>query len=308
MSAPFGHVAKFRCLTLHELPRGLDHRAVLQDVERRSIGLLRLAIPPMPDRAQDRTRSGGQRSAAGDPPGLIRIALSRNQGLLERALTRLAKPFHPPKRLHLLLHFRRQGEKKVRVVFRVFLHRRRERTARPVRFLRAFGERDVKILLDQRREAELLQSEHPRRDDRVEDLTDGKIIGATKQAQIEIHALEHNFPLGQRAAERLQIDRGQRIDQMILAVEGQLDEAKLFEIAVQTVGLGIDRDAVEPLHPRKEIRELCIGRDHLRPASKSSALLLVACRFLINISIASSGGSAAIVLRNNCTRSHSSGW
>ena len=72
--------------------------------------------------------------------------------------------------------------------------------------------------------------------------------------------------------------------------------------------LKIDGDAFEALHPRKEIRELCIRRDHRRPASRSSALLLVACRFLINNSIASRGGSAAIVLRSNCTRSHSSGW
>ena len=95
---------------------------------------------------------------------------------------------------------------------------------------------------------------------------------------------------------------------MILTIKGQLNQTKLFKVAMQAVGLGIDRDAFEAVQARKEIRELCIRRDHRRPASKSSALLLVACKFLINNSIASSGGRAAIALRNNCTRSHSSGW
>ena len=43
---------------------------------------------------------------------------------------------------------------------------------------------------------------------------------------------------------------------MIFAVEGQLDETKLFEIAVQTVGLGIDGDAIELAQPREEFSEL----------------------------------------------------
>ncbi len=143
----------------------------------------------------------------------------------------------------MLLHSRGEGKKKVRVVFRVFLHRRWERTARPIRLLRTFGERDVEILLNERGETELLQAQHPRRDHRVEDIADGQVVGATEQPQIEIHSLEHNFPLGQRTAQGLQINRRQRINEMILTIKGQLNQTKLFKIAMQAVGLGIDRDA-----------------------------------------------------------------
>jgi len=94
---------------------------------------------------------------------------------------------------------------------------------------------------------------------------------------------------------------------MVVTVEGQLDETELFKITMQAVRFGIDCDAIEALYPRDEFRQLLIGGNHRRPASRSSALLLVACRFLINSSIASSGGSAAIVFRNTWIRSHSSG-
>src|SRR4029078_7605586 len=102
----------------------------------------------------------------------------------------------------------------------------------------------------------------------------------------------------EQRAERLEIDSGQRIDQNIFAIEGELNEAQLFEIAVQTVGLGVDRDALEMTEPGKKPLELCVGSDHRRPASKSSAFDLVACRFLISNSIASSGGMVDIGRRH----------
>jgi hypothetical protein len=47
--------------------------------------------------------------------------------------------------------------------------------------------------------------------------------------------------------------------------------------------------------------------DHFNPLNSNSAFVFVASRFSINFSIASIGGSAAMVLRSICTRSHSSG-
>ena len=48
--------------------------------------------------------------------------------------------------------------------------------------------------------------------------------------------------------------------------------------------------------------------NHFNPLKSNSAFVFVASRFSINFSIASIGGSAAMVLRRFCTRSHSSGW
>ena len=58
---------------------------------------------------------------------------------------------------------------------------------------------------------------------------------------------------------------------------------------------------------REQLRQLGIGGDHFNPLRSSSAFVFVACRFSINFSIASIGGSAAMALRRIFTRSHSSG-
>ena len=98
------------------------------------------------------------------------------------------------------------------VVFRVCLHRRRERTARPVRFLRTLGKRHVEIFLDQGGEAEFLQAEHSRRDDGVEDFAGRQVVGAAEQAQFKIHSLEDDFPARPARCKGLQIDPRQRIN------------------------------------------------------------------------------------------------
>jgi len=307
LPSPLGKMAKLRCFAGDKLFRGFDHGVVLQDVEGGAIGHLRLPIAPLPERAQDRASLRRQGAAAGDTPGFIRIALAGDESLLERALARLPEPFHPAKRLHLLFHFRSEREEKMRVVLGIDFHRGRERTARPVGFLRTLGQDDVEVLLDERGITELAQANHPGRDHGVENFPHRQIKAASQQAQIKIHSLENNLLVCEQRAERLEIDSGERIDQNIFAVEGELNEAELFEIAVQTVGLGVDRDALEMTQAGKKPLELCVGSDHRRPASKSSALVLVACRFLISNSIASSGGMVAISLRRIFTRSHSSG-
>ena len=119
--------------------------------------------------------------------------------------------------------------------------------------------------------------------------------------------MQHDFLPGQHFRERFQIETGERIDQIVVARKTQLQETKLFEITMQTVRFGIDRDPVVRLELRKEIGELGIRRDHFNPLRSSSAFVFVALRLSISFSIASIGGSAAMALRSTCTRSHSSG-
>src|SRR6185503_1447157 len=102
---------------------------------------------------------------------------------------------------------------------------------------------DVEVLLDERGITEFAQANHPGRDHGIENFPHRQIEAAPQQAQIKIHSLEDNLLFREQRAERLEIDSGQRIDQNIFAIEGELNEAQLFEIAVQTVGLGVDRDA-----------------------------------------------------------------
>ncbi len=89
--------------------------------------------------------------------------------------------------------------------------------------------------------------------------------------------------------------------------QADLEQTKLLPIRMETVGLGIDRHTIDWVKLREQLRQLRRTCNHFNPLKSNSALVLVASRFSINFSIASIGGSAAIVLRNNCTRSHSSG-
>ena len=109
--------------------------------------------------------------------------------------------------------------------------------------------------------------------------------------------MQNNFLLLQKRAQRRQIDIGQRIDQQILARNADLKQAKFFPITMQTVRFRIDRHAIDRIDLRKQLFQLRRVRDHRSPLKSSSALVLVASRFSINFSIASIGGSAAIVFR-----------
>ncbi|MEO7724581.1 MAG: hypothetical protein ABIU29_07825, partial [Chthoniobacterales bacterium] len=105
-------------------------------------------------------------------------------------------------------------------------------------------------------EAEFLQAKHARSDHGIENLSHRQIEGAPEQTQIEVHSLQDNFAFSQRGAERLEIELGEGIDQDILPVESKLDEAQLLEVAVQTVGFGVDRDPLVFSKPRQDFREL----------------------------------------------------
>ena len=178
----------------------------------------------------------------------------------------------------------------------------------PVRFLRAFHQSHTKKFLDQRRQAKRPNPEQPRRDDRVENSCRDKTEATAKQAQIEVRALKHDLLARELFRKRREIDFRQRIDQIIVTGNADLDQAKLFEIAVQAVRFGVDCDAVHRLQFRKQFRELFVALNHLNPLSSNSAFVVVAFKLSISFSIASIGGSAAMALRKSCTRSHSSGW
>src|SRR5215813_14037626 len=93
--------------------------------------------------------------------------------------------------------------------------------------------------------------------------------------------------------------------------EADLEQTQFFPVRMQTVGLRIEGDAIGRFDLPNQTREFRGARNHIspqrNPLKSNSALVLVACRLSISFSIASRGGSAAIVLRSISTRSHSSG-
>jgi hypothetical protein len=66
-----------------------------------------------------------------------------------------------------------------------------------------------------------------------------------KHAQIVIRAMENESPLCKRLIERLERKSRKRIDQHVLVFGTYLYETELFEIAMETIRLGVQRDSGE---------------------------------------------------------------
>ena len=268
---------------------------------------MRFPVAPLPQLAQNRARLSAEFAGTGDAPDFVIVARALHRRLFQGTGARLAEPFDTPSFLQSGLELLRKRKEVTRIVHRVFRHVPRQWPLGPVRFLRTFHQRHAKILFHQRSEAERTDPDEPRGDHRVENPGRFKPEAAAEQSQIEVRALEHNLFRRERAGERREIHVGQRINQVIVPGNANLDQAKFFEITMETVGLGIDGDAVDVIQFRKQFLKVGVGLDHLNPLSSSSAFVFVAFKLSISFSIASIGGSAAMALRSNWTRSHSSG-
>src|SRR4051812_29084137 len=121
---------------------------------------------------------------------------------------------------------------------------------------------------------------------------------AAQQPQVKIGAMHNDRLMSERFRKRREVEIGQWINDVIPAWQGQLQQAKLFPIAMQTVRFRVDGHAFHRLDFWKQLLQLRGFCDHLNPLRSNSAFVLVASRFSINFSIASMGGSAAMVFRN----------
>ena len=100
-------------------------------------------------------------------------------------------------------------------------------------------------MLHERSQAEFANAQKSCRDHRVEDARRDETKTSAHQTQIEIGALQDKFLFRKRRGEWRKIKAGERIDQIILAVETQLQQTKFLEIGMQTVRFRIDCDAID---------------------------------------------------------------
>jgi hypothetical protein len=115
---------------------------------------------------------------------------------------------------------------------------------------------DTKMALHQRGQTEFANAEQARGDHRIENTLCFKIESAAHQSEIEIRAMHDDFLFLERDRQGRQIDFRQRIDQVVAARlatgrvrpidrHAQLQQTKLFPIAMQTVRFGVDGDTLE---------------------------------------------------------------
>ena len=101
------------------------------------------------------------------------------------------------------------------VIYSVLQHPCRQRSQRPICFLRMFVKLDTEEAFNQRTQTEFADSKQPRRNDRVEDFPRRKIQAAPQHPQIVIGGVQNNFSRFQRLAQRFQIEIAQGINNEI---------------------------------------------------------------------------------------------
>jgi hypothetical protein len=157
---------------------------------------------------------------------------------------------------HLVMKFATEnlGEpvQKTGIVHRIVGHFRGKRAARPVRFLGSFGKLEAEIFFDQGSEAELDHSTKPRRNHRIKEPRGTGEANATQQTQIVIGTVQYQLSAVKCREERLERKAGKRVNERITVGDADLNETKLFEIAVEAVRFRIERNERMRVEARQE--------------------------------------------------------
>ena len=149
-----------------------------------------------------------------------------------------------------------------RVVPRVVFHPLRQRSLRPIRFLRTFFQWHAEKIAHEICEAEFFFAEQTRGEHRVENLFGNKIVVLSQQPQIVIGRMKNQFVVARLRPQWREINHGERIDQVVRASDADLEQAKFFRIGVKTIRFGIERDPFRPAQPHHEFRQFYVRIDH----------------------------------------------
>ena len=223
-------------------------------MKRRAIHRARFFVAPGPERAQERRRKPAQFAAAGDAPEGVQFPLAHDARGFDGFLTRLLEPFPAPEATEFPLEFGGQRLQISCVIAGILRHLRRKRPPGPVGFLGALGEDNPEVAVQQGRQAELETADEPRRDHGVEHAAGLDHADAAQEPQVVVEPLDDEFMPGEFLKQRLQGKPGQRVDEHIESRHADLDQTQLFEIAMEAVGLGVERDAPGLAHRLQEFR------------------------------------------------------
>ena len=85
-----------------------------------------------------------------------------------------------------------------------------------------------------------------------------------QQTQIIVSAVHDQFVPHQRVEQGIEIDRRQRVDEIVTGDRADLDQANLFRVGVQAVRLCIDSDPGATLEAIQEFGQFCFRINHAR--------------------------------------------
>ena len=252
---PAGCAHRRHARMLRAPAREVEHQFVVHHLEDGQVGGLRLALAPVPELAQQRQRLGAEEGRTTQAPLGLGIALAHELAGGDDARAGLFVPREAALFRQLPAHLLRDGLKVLGVLHGVIDHRLGKRAARPVGLLAAFVERDATVLLDERAVAERAQAEQLRGQHGVEDGLRFRRARAAQHAQVEIGAVQEPGVAAGGRPEFIQRKLIQRVDEEMLPVVRDLDQADALAVVVQAVGLGIERNGKVAAQAADEIVE-----------------------------------------------------
>src|SRR6516162_4126484 len=196
-------------------------------MKRWSICQFRFCLPPLPQRAKYSSSVRVERASAGDAPKFVLGPFPSASGRLDCTLTRLAKPIAALNSLQLFFQLRGKQQQIMHVVQRVFQHPWRQRSQRPICFLRMFVKINTEETFHQCTQTEFADPKQSRGNDCVENSARGEIQSASKHPQIVICGMQNNFSRLQDVTQRFQIEIAQRIDnEIVLSTNRQPERSR----------------------------------------------------------------------------------
>ncbi len=158
------------------------------------------------------------------------------------------------------------------VVTGIDLHFFRERPARPVGFLRAFVEFHAEKFFHEIAQAELRFAQQPCGEHGVENGQRREFMMLPQQPQIVVGGMKNHLVRVERGEERIKVDWRERVHQFVAGDGADLDEADLFGIRVEAVGLGVEGEPGSLLNDRQERRQFYVGINHFRQCAGTTGV------------------------------------
>ena len=233
-----------------------EEESVAADLERWRVEALRLRFAPVPDGVEHAEAGTAKAFAAADAPVVVgggREALAAG-GNLRAAL--LLEPLGAAEAHEFAQEDVAEGGQVPDVERGVGEQFRRDGTLGPVGFLAVLVERDAKMLLEERGEADAVAAEELRRQHGVEDAFRPEAAEVVQQAQIEIAPVHDEVLVREHAPQRVEFHaRREHIDEEDVAVDQELEQADARLVVIHVVRLRIEGDFVYTFEGRKQRRK-----------------------------------------------------
>lgn len=222
---------------------GQCHEAIVAENKKRGLAMENgFLFAPMPSGAKDSEGCGGQPVAAWETPNLVGITRSGMRAFPDQPGAGLAMPLKPSQHDQLLPEQFGQRMEVSGVVEGVIEHRWSKGTPGPVGLLGAFHQSNSKKPAHKIDQAEFFQAKKPGSQHGIEDVLGNKAVRPVQQAQIIVRPVKDQLAACQNPQESFQFQGSQRIHEGLSRRIAQLDQTKLFRIAVNAIGLGIHRN------------------------------------------------------------------